>query len=282
MQKAEGLSNKTSPSRCLDTIRCYEDSAPRFAEAGQARACRGDQGYRPPSLVIGSQALPPPKAVEIHLHVRRRKGTKMCQRSTGPGAISRKCVRGPRAREQSPCKGETTCWHSQRLNRARPIYERHSLTPEALASDPVLEFEEIKRVRKEEATKHPTWKYANANRAFEEPPLYSCTDSFKKILGAHLKQAVKKISRHYEAMDEGTVRLSEEKANVGADLWLMKSSLDEVHRGLRKAREIERLKLLKRGKDGMKVAPERFGAPLGDNFGEQQTIQTEDGSESLG
>ena len=29
-------------------------------------------------------------------------------------------------------------------------------------------------------------------------------------------------------MDEGTVRLSEEKANVGADLWLMKSSLDEV------------------------------------------------------
>ena len=56
----------------------------------------------------------------------------------------------------------------------------------------------------------------------------------------------------------------------------------QVHRGLRKAREIERLKLLKRGKDGMKVAPERFGAPLGDNFGEQQTIQTEDGSDSLG
>ena len=32
-------------------------------------------------------------------------------------------------------------------------------------------------------------------------------------------------------MGEGTLRLSNLKADVGAELWLMKSSLDEVSRG---------------------------------------------------
>eukprot|EP00752_Nemacystus_decipiens_P011839 g10501.t1 len=122
------------------------------------------------------------------------------------------------------------------------------LTPEAIAGDALLEFQETKRARKEGAAKYPSWKYPNSDRAFGEPPLYSCTDSYKRVLEAHLTEAVAKITRSYEAMEEGTLRLSNLKADVGAELWLMKSSLEEVRKGLKAAKEEERLKLLARGK----------------------------------
>lgn len=41
-------------------------------------------------------------------------------------------------------------------------------------------------------------KYPNSDRAFGEPPLFSCTDSYKRVLEAHLAEAVAKISRSYE------------------------------------------------------------------------------------
>lgn len=41
-------------------------------------------------------------------------------------------------------------------------------------------------------------KYPNSDRAFGEPPLFSCTDSYKRVLEAHLTEAVAKITRTYE------------------------------------------------------------------------------------
>eukprot|EP00904_Undaria_pinnatifida_P012114 jgi/Undpi1/8032/HiC_scaffold_24.g10504.m1 len=126
--------------------------------------------------------------------------------------------------------------------------DRERMTPEAIAGDALLQFEEIKRARKEEAKKHPSWKYASVDRAFGEPPLYCCTNSYKRVLESHLVQAVDKITKSYEAMGEGTLRLSNLKADVGAELWLMKSSLDEVRQALEATNEEERLALLSRGK----------------------------------
>lgn len=42
-------------------------------------------------------------------------------------------------------------------------------------------------------------KYPACDRAFGEPPLYSCTNSYKRVLEAHLEQAVAKITESYEA-----------------------------------------------------------------------------------
>lgn len=41
-------------------------------------------------------------------------------------------------------------------------------------------------------------KYPNSDRAFGEPPLFSCTNSYKRVLEAHLVEAVAKITRSYE------------------------------------------------------------------------------------
>lgn len=42
-------------------------------------------------------------------------------------------------------------------------------------------------------------KYPACDRAFGEPPLYSCTNSYKRVLETHLEQAVAKITESYEA-----------------------------------------------------------------------------------
>lgn len=47
-------------------------------------------------------------------------------------------------------------------------------------------------------------KYPNSDRAFGEPPLFSCTDSYKRVLEAHLAEAVAKITRSYEVDSRGT------------------------------------------------------------------------------
>jgi len=52
-------------------------------------------------------------------------------------------------------------------------------------------------------------KYSNSDRAFGEPPLYCCTNSYKRMLEAHLVQAVAKITKSYEVGIEGTTALVE-------------------------------------------------------------------------
>ena len=44
-------------------------------------------------------------------------------------------------------------------------------------------------------------KYASVDRAFGEPPLYCCTNSFKKVLESHLVQAVANITKSYDVSD---------------------------------------------------------------------------------
>lgn len=67
----------------------------------------------------------------------------------------------------------------------------------------------------------PVRKYPNADRAFGEPPLYSCTDSYKRVLEAHLTEAVAKITRSYEvgtllASDMGVYSISAPYRVVGS------------------------------------------------------------------
>lgn len=45
---------------------------------------------------------------------------------------------------------------------------------------------------------HSARQYPSCDKAFGEPPLYCCTDSYKKVLEAHLVEAVAKITNSYE------------------------------------------------------------------------------------
>jgi len=66
-----------------------------------------------------------------------------------------------------------------------------------------------------------------------EPPLDTCTKSYKKTLAKHLKSSVDKIHEEYKGFPAATVRLSNMKACVGADLASMERELEKAEEAVK-------------------------------------------------
>ncbi len=82
----------------------------------------------------------------------------------------------------------------------------------------------------------PSFKPGEIGKIFGEPPLDSCTESFREMLERHLVNTLDRVEQEYESMPWGTVSFSELKGGVGRDRAALADRLEKVKANLAKSK----------------------------------------------
>ena len=93
----------------------------------------------------------------------------------------------------------------------------------------------IRGVKRDEAKGAKPWKACETDKNIPPPTFEHCAESYQLMLTRHMDEVIARVEREYAKMPQNTLKQSELKASVGADLANLRREREEIRIALQNA-----------------------------------------------